>query len=722
MRKLLALLALLPGLAQAAITYIGAGTASNAIDGGAVTPSVHASTTTGDLIVCAVGQKNGTDYTVLTSSGYTMMYGSNARAALAVLAKIATGSDSVSIDSSDNTAGRTVISQCATFRGTLNTVTGIVDASATTDNTTQANLNTPALDVTVANSVVLIIGLRENQFAAEDMAVLSGMDAEIGQPERTSSAQVAMVWDYDIQTTASDKSASAWVTTVNTPEAVSVALNLKEAATTPTFSVAPDIGTRTTSSITVRATSDTTGTIYGARYTDGGSTPTCDQIEAQTVTGAAQYCSVAATATVAADCVFSSITDGTLKDSAYCLEDASANDSAVATIADTYKTAAWTTAPTVTAQGTGDYTITKVLDGAGSCTAVACAKDATAPTVAQTLAGNCTGDVAAIATVTDASCEAGTMTLGSSLTRPVHDVYVAGTYGSQNSALTTLADECLDAATGKTIVNCPTGLTSIHANSPINGFNTSVTPDIVAGDIMVADSATDLGDALTWTATGLYSYDGNSARRVFSANFYDLSSGANHADTMQVCVNNAAPVASVAYYDAVVVKDHPFTAIDFCAMFSDADDATLTCTSDETGTGAGAGTRPAGTTMTAGVFDDTGSGATSADGSTGSLNITATDSCGDTATIPFGWSVYSQVTVPDCVAGSLSSCMTALSAVNLDTSFESQCSATVAALNVISQTPAASTVVDPFTGVSLVVSSGACGGRRGRLMLGIGVR
>lgn len=382
----------------------------------------------------------------------------------------------------------------------------------------------------------------------------------------------------------------------------------------------------------------------------------------------------------------------------------------------------WSVSATVSAQDDNDYTLSYTPSVASTFYAVACKKDQTAPTIAQVKAGNCTGDVAAVASANEAVTGADTTVLGGSLTRPVHDLYAVLSNAGGDSTLVTLADECLDAASGKTIINCPSGLTSIHANSPINDFNSSVTPDIVAGDIMVADSTTDLGDALTWTATGLYSYDGNSARRKFSANFYDLSAGANHADTLQVCVNNAAPVASVAYYDAVLVKDHPFTAIDFCAMFSDADDATLTCTSDETGTGTGAGTRPAGTTMTAGVFDDTGSGATSADGSTGSLNITATDSCGDTATIPFNWSVYSQVTVPDCVAGSLSSCMTALSAVNLDASFESQCSATVAALNVISQTPAASTVVDPFTGVSLVVSSGACGGRRGRLMLGIGVR
>lgn len=381
----------------------------------------------------------------------------------------------------------------------------------------------------------------------------------------------------------------------------------------------------------------------------------------------------------------------------------------------------WSVSPTVSAQDADSYTLSYTPSTACTFKAVVCKKDTAAPDEGEVVAGTCDAGAGALATASEAVTGADTTETGT-LSVPVGDIYATCNNAGGNAPLATLADECLDAATGKTIVNCPTGLTSIHANSPINSFNTSVTPDIVAGDIMVADSATDLGDALTWTATGLYSYDGNSARRVFSANFYDLSAGANHADTMQVCVNNQSPIASVASFATVLIKDQPFTAIDFCTMFSDADDPTLTCTSDETGTGTGAGTRPAGTTMTAGVFDDTGAGATSADASTGSLTITATDSCGDTAEMPFTWSVYQQVTVPDCVDGALSSCMTALAAVNLDVTFESQCNATAAALNVVSQTPAASTVVDPFSSVDLVVSSGPCGGRRGRLMLGIGVR
>lgn len=608
MRKLLALLLLLPGLAHGAITYIGAGTASNATDGGAVTPAVHASTTNGDLILCLVGQKNGTDYTILTSTGYTQLYGRNGtlgHSAIALLGKIATGSDSVSVDSSDNTAGRTVIGQCATFRGTLNTVTGIVSASAGTDNAAQAVLNTPALTVTDANTLVVVGGIRDHMWNTDNPGPLSTM-TEIGQPDRTSSAQAALKWDYVIQTTAANISAdtTTWASTLNTAEATSIIVSLKPAVVAPT----------------------------------------------------------------------------------------------------------WSVSPTVSAQDDNDYTLSYTPSTSATFYAVACAKDETAPTIAQVKAAHCTGDAAAIASVNEAVTGADTTVLGGSLTRPVHDLYAVLSNAGGDSTLATLADECLDAAAGKTIVNCPSGLTSIHANSPINGFNAAVTPDIVAGDIMVADSTTDLGDALTWTATGLYSYDGNSARRKFSSTFYDDSAKAMHADTMQVCVNNQLPIANPFTEPLVLVKDVPFAAYDFAHNFSDADDSTLTITTSDTGTGIGTDKRPAGTTTTGGVFDDTGSGPTSANGSTGSFTATATDSCGESVSIDIPWEVHQRVTVPDCYDDLLSSCLTDMDAESLSTSFSSQCSATVASLHVISQTPAAGTVVDPFSSVSLIVSAGVCTG------------
>ena len=717
MRKLLALLLLFPGLAHAAITYVGAGTASNADAGGVVTPSVHASTTTGDLVVCTVGQKNGTDYTILTSTGYTMLYGRNGasgRSALAVIGKIATGSDTVSVDSSDNSAGRTVIGQCATFRGTLNTVTGIVDASAGTDNTTQANIDTPALDVTVANSVVLIAGLRENQFAAEDIAVLSGMDAEIGQPERTASAAVAMVWDYDIQTTASDKSASAFVTTTNTAEAVSVALNLKAAAgAAPTFTSAPAIGTRTSSTIPVTATSDTTGTLYGARLTDASGTPTCDQLEAQTATGGVQYANTAVTATVQATLTFSSITSGTVTDGYFCVEDGSGNDSAVAAIADMYKKAAFSVAASVTAQSDTSYTtITKTLDGAGSCVAVACAKDATAPTVTQTLAGQCTGDAAAIATVTDASCEAGTMTLGSGLTRPVHDIYVAGTYGSQPSDLTTLADEMLDAPTGYQYDL----LTSVSATSPCADLNVTITPDIAAADVTKWPTTTSpSGYAFTAGTDCETQYtDPSGTRQTATIDVYDTSAG----DWMSggpttVYYNNTPPgclLAGCVYDVQDLVNGLSMGSVEMASWFEDTDPSdVITITTSSTGTGTGADKIPAGTSID-GSAVWSGTAACAAGNTSGSFTVTATDQAGDATPIAVTWACNDQVAVPDCAGIDVASCDTLAGAVNLSISATFECSDIIAANGVISQGTAASTQVDPFTSFTVLASSGACTG------------
>ena len=607
MRKLLALLCLLPGLAHGAITYIGAGSASNAIDGGAVTPSVHASTTTGDLIVCAVAQKNATDYTILTSTGYTMLYGRNRSGGntLAIIGKIATGSDTVSVDSSDNTVGRTVISQCATFRGTLGTVTGIVDGSAGTDNAAQTNIDTPALTVTAANSVVLIVGMRANQFAAEDIAVLSGMDAEIGQPERTSSATVGMIWDYDIQTTASSKSASAFVTTTNTATAVAVALNLKEAVTAPTWSVSPTVSAQDADSYTLSYTASTSATFY----------------------------------------------------------------------------------------------------------AVACKKDQTAPTIAQVKAGNCTGDAAAIASANEAVTGADTTVLGGSLTRPVHDLYAVLSNGGGDSTLATLADECLDAATGKTFVGgCPGGLTSIHANSPFALFNAQATPDVAVGDIPICDSALTPNSALTltWTAAGLFSYPGGDpSKQSYTCTFYDLSAGAMHADTWTGYVNNVAPVALFAAYETALVKDAAMASVDFATQFYDPDDATLTYTSSDTGTGTGANTRPAGTSQTTGVWSGT---PTSTDGSIGSWTETATDEAGDAASMPVQWGVYAQVAVPDCAGLDVASCAALGAAVHLEVMATYDCSNSVAANYVVSQSPAATTVVDPFTALAVAASSGACSG------------
>lgn len=365
-------------------------------------------------------------------------------------------------------------------------------------------------------------------------------------------------------------------------------------------------------------------------------------------------------------------------------------------------------APTVSAQDTNDYTLSYTPSTSATFYAVACAKDSTAPTVAQVKAGNCTGDVAAIASANEAVTGADTTVLGGSLTRYVHDIYAVLSNGAGDTTLQTLADECLDAASGRTLINCATGYTSIDGDSPIVTFNTSANPDIVAGDIGQCDSTTSPGVcAITWDNTGLYSYPGScgASRQSFTCNFYDTSVGNLHADTMSVCVNNSSPVSTPILGTIVLIRSEAMSSIDFSAYFSDADDATLTYTSSDSGEGTGTDKRPAGTSITAGVWSGT---PTTTDGGTGQFTITGTDSCGDTALLVVDWGVYDTVTVPACVGVNWLTCVSNIEAENLSAIATFACDNSQQAGKVISQSPAASTTVNPFTEVDIIVSTGTC--------------
>lgn len=217
-----------------AITSIGTGTAANSTAPATGFSLTRGGAATGDLVLALVGQKNSTDYTTIAESGatYTRLLGLNGSSgsSLTLWGKIMTASEAdPTFTSSDTTAGRTLIGQAHTFRGTLDTVTGIVAHSATGSGAGASAITCPALTVTEANTVVVACGIRENQWAAEDIAALATM-TEIGQPERTLSAQVALIWDYVIQTTATNIASGTWTSTVNTTDYVALIVAIKEAA------------------------------------------------------------------------------------------------------------------------------------------------------------------------------------------------------------------------------------------------------------------------------------------------------------------------------------------------------------------------------------------------------------------------------------------------------------------------------------------------------------
>jgi len=216
------------------ITSIGTGTAANTTTPATGFTLTRGGAAEGDLVLALVGQKNSTNYTTISEGGatYTRLLGLNGSIGntLTLWGKIMTASESdPTFSSTDTTAGRTLIGQAHTFRGTLNTVTGIVAHSATGSGASAMAITCPALTVTEANTVVVACGIRANQWAAEDIAALATM-TEIGQPERTSSATVAMIWDYVIQTTATNIASGTWTSTVNSGTYAALVVAIKEAA------------------------------------------------------------------------------------------------------------------------------------------------------------------------------------------------------------------------------------------------------------------------------------------------------------------------------------------------------------------------------------------------------------------------------------------------------------------------------------------------------------
>ena len=344
----------------------------------------------------------------------------------------------------------------------------------------------------------------------------------------------------------------------------------------------------------------------------------------------------------------------------------------------------------------------------------------------RTLAGNCTGDVAAIATVTDASCEAGTATLGSSLTRPIHDIYVAGVYGSQNSALPTLADEMLDAPTGYQY----NLLASVSATSPCKELNDlPISPTIAAADVTKATTTVSPGgEALTVGTDCEMSYtDPNGTRRSTTLAVYDTSAG----DWMSggpttIYFNNSPPTCAIAncQYDTgeTLINSVAMSSVDTALWFDDEEGDTLTITSSDTGEGTGADKRPAGTTISSGVWSGTPSCASG--NTTGSFTITAADVANDTETVAVTWSCYDQVEVPNCTSPpvTMSACGASLEALNLNPGAALVYDSGTAVGFVKSTSPAAGASVNPFTTVTMTVSLGTgASGRRRTLGLGVGV-
>ncbi len=223
-----------------AITWRFTGTAANAIDGaggigGGIVPTLGGTTSAGDLKLIAVVQRNGIDYTAIASAGYTPLYGKNnaVGTTVALLGAIAGDGDAdPTVTTTDTTSGRSIIAQAAVFTGTLDTVTGIIAHSISDENSNaQTDIDISALTVTTDGTLVVYVAGKGNDFQTEN-AIIGASDAltELGQPERTTSAQVGMVWAYRVQTTAATVTPGNVTLTANAATGVSIGVSILPAA------------------------------------------------------------------------------------------------------------------------------------------------------------------------------------------------------------------------------------------------------------------------------------------------------------------------------------------------------------------------------------------------------------------------------------------------------------------------------------------------------------
>lgn len=218
-----------------AITWRFTGTAANALSGASHTPTLGGTTVAGNLKLCAVTQKNAADHTALVVDGFTLLLGktNSSGGTIGLFGAISGDGDAdPAVSSTDTTSGRTIISQCAVFTGTLDTVTGIIAHSNTAENDNATSITMPALTgVTTPNTLIVSLAGKANDWNLEN-PIIGASDAltELGQPERTTSAQIGLVWAYRIQTDAADVTTGDVTLSENSAKSQAIIVSIKPAA------------------------------------------------------------------------------------------------------------------------------------------------------------------------------------------------------------------------------------------------------------------------------------------------------------------------------------------------------------------------------------------------------------------------------------------------------------------------------------------------------------
>lgn len=195
--------------APTTVTFGAAGTASHASNA-SVTPGIPASVATGNLLLCLAAIRNSGTGVPDTPSGYTRLEVFASTDNVQLFAKVATSSGEVAptVTFTGGVANATTSAQMCRIAGAFSTPAEAFVIAATQLNASAQDigypclaLTRPQLDTTINNAIVVYLGWKQDDWTS--VAAIAGA-TEIGEPSSTTGDDQGLVWDYTIQTTATD--------------------------------------------------------------------------------------------------------------------------------------------------------------------------------------------------------------------------------------------------------------------------------------------------------------------------------------------------------------------------------------------------------------------------------------------------------------------------------------------------------------------------------------
>jgi hypothetical protein len=192
-------------------TFGAVGTATHGVNA-SVTPGAPAGVVVGSLLFILAGIRNLGAGTVNVPSGWTRLPLFNDDENVALLGRIAqaNGEAMPLITFSGGVALADTSAQCARFGGTYHDVSNLPVTWGRVGSLSAQDIVYPATRVPYPNSLVLYVGWKSDDWTS--VATIAGA-TEIGEPSTATGSDQGLVWDYLIQTTATDIADGSFVVT-----------------------------------------------------------------------------------------------------------------------------------------------------------------------------------------------------------------------------------------------------------------------------------------------------------------------------------------------------------------------------------------------------------------------------------------------------------------------------------------------------------------------------